>query len=109
MRDFLQRPSCVYTSSRGLSRLQKTMWSQIAPWPENIDLILSDYQKEMIETDSYLYTANNDRDYAGSDEHNSKSIILYLFWWNSEENTRLSEIFYLSLPHQSKFIKLISE
>ena len=38
----------------------------------NIDLILSDYQKEMIETDSYLYTANNDRDYAGSDEHNSK-------------------------------------
>ena len=46
------------------------MWSQIAPWPENIDLILSTYQKEMIETDSYLYTANNDRDYAGSDEHN---------------------------------------
>lgn len=28
----------------------------------------------MIETDSYLYTANNDRDYAGSDEHNSKHI-----------------------------------
>ena len=50
------------------------MWSQIAPWPENIDLILSTYQKEMIETDSYLYTANNDRDYAGSDEHNSKHI-----------------------------------
>ena len=24
----------------------------------------------MIETDSYLYTANNDRDDAGSDEHN---------------------------------------
>ena len=41
----------------------------------NIDLILSDYQKEMIETDSYLYTANNDRDYAGSDEHNSKNIL----------------------------------
>lgn len=43
-------------------------------WPvvedcQNIDLILSDYQKELIETDSYLYTANNDRDYAGSDEH----------------------------------------
>ena len=35
---------------------------------------MSTYQKEMIETDSYLYTANNDRDYAGSDEHNSKHI-----------------------------------
>ena len=50
-------------------------------WPifeyitSNIDLILSDYQKEMIETDSYLYTANNDRDYAGSDEHNSKNFL----------------------------------
>ncbi len=50
-------------------------------WPifeyitRNIDLILSDYQKEMIETDSYLYTANNDRDYAGSDEHNSKKFL----------------------------------
>ena len=41
----------------------------------NIDLILSDYQNEMIETDSYLYTANNDRDYAGSDEHNSKNFL----------------------------------
>ena len=41
----------------------------------NIDLILSDYQKEMIETDSYLYTANNDRDYAGSEEHNSKNFL----------------------------------
>ena len=28
----------------------------------------------MIETDSYLYTANNDRDYLGSDEYNSKHI-----------------------------------
>ena len=50
-------------------------------WPifeyvtKNIDLILSDYQKEMIETDSYLYTADNDRDYAGSDEHNSKKFL----------------------------------
>lgn len=50
-------------------------------WPifeyvtQNIDLILSDYQKEMIETDSYLYTANNDRDYAGSNEHNSKNFL----------------------------------
>ena len=41
----------------------------------SIDLILSDYQKEMIETDDYLYTANNDRDYAGSDEHNSKKFL----------------------------------
>ena len=45
----------------------------------NIDLILSDYQKEMIETDDYLYTANNDRDYAGSDEHNSKNFLGYEF------------------------------
>ena len=54
-------------------------------WPifggntENINLILSDYQKEMIETNSYLYTANNDRDYAGSDEHNSKKFLGYEF------------------------------
>ena len=41
----------------------------------SIDLILSDYQKEMIETDSYLFTANNDIDYAGSDEHNSKKFL----------------------------------
>lgn len=51
-------------------------------WPvveycQNIDLILSDYQKEMIETDSYLYTANNDRDYAGSYEHNN---VKFLGW-----------------------------
>ena len=43
-------------------------------WPvvescQNINLILSDYQKEMIITSSYLYTANNDKDYADSDEH----------------------------------------
>ena len=41
----------------------------------NIDFILSDYQKEMIETDDYLYTANNDIDYAGNDEHNSKNFL----------------------------------
>ena len=51
-------------------------------WPvvencKNIDLILSDYQKELIETDSYLYTANNDRDYAGSDEHKN---VKFLGW-----------------------------
>ena len=45
----------------------------------NIDLILSDYQKEMIETDDYLYTANNDIDYAGSDEHNSKNFLGHEF------------------------------
>ena len=54
-------------------------------WPifeyitKNIALILSDYQKEMIETDSYLFTANNDRDYAGSVEHNSKKFLWYEF------------------------------
>lgn len=50
-------------------------------WPifeyntKNIDLILSDYQKEMIETASYLYTANNDEDYADSAEHKSKKFL----------------------------------
>lgn len=44
-------------------------WQIFEDITPNIDLILSDYQKEMIETDSYLYTANNDRDYAGSYEH----------------------------------------
>ena len=51
-------------------------------WPvvencQNIDLIMSDHQKEMIETKSYLYTANNDRDYAGSDEHKN---VKFLGW-----------------------------
>ena len=41
----------------------------------NIDLILSDYQKEMIETDDYLYTANNDIDYAHSNKHLSKNFL----------------------------------
>lgn len=41
----------------------------------NIDLILSDYQKEMIETDSYLYTANNDIDYADSNKHWNKNFL----------------------------------
>lgn len=50
-------------------------WQIFEDITPNIDLILSDYQKEMIETDSYLYTANNDRDYAGSDEHNSKNFL----------------------------------
>ena len=51
-------------------------------WPvvencKNIDLILSDHQKEMIETNSYLYTANNDRDYTDSDEHKN---VKFLGW-----------------------------
>lgn len=45
----------------------------------NIDLILSDYQKEMIETDDDLYTANNDIDYALSPEHVSKKFLGYEF------------------------------
>ena len=49
----------------------------VVEYCQNIDLILSDYQKEMIETDSYLYTANNDRDYAGSYEHNN---VKFLGW-----------------------------
>ena len=43
---------------------------------KNIDLILSEYQKEMVETASSIYTAN-DRDYAGSDGHNSKEFLGY--------------------------------
>ena len=45
----------------------------------NIDLILSDYQKEMIETDDNLYTANNDIDYALSNEHRDKKFLGYEF------------------------------
>ena len=45
---------------------------------EFIDLILSDYQKEMVKKDLY-YTANDDKDYAGSDEHNSKKFLGYRF------------------------------
>lgn len=41
----------------------------------NIDLILSDYQKEMIKTDDYLYTANNDIDYADSNKHRNKNFL----------------------------------
>ena len=54
-------------------------------WPifeditQNIDLILSDYQKEMIETDDDLYTANNDIDYAFSPEHVSKNFLGHEF------------------------------
>ena len=43
---------------------------------KNIDLILSEYQKEMVETAPSIYTAN-DRDYAGSDGHNSKEFLGY--------------------------------
>lgn len=45
----------------------------------NIDLILSDYQKEMIETDDGLYTANNDIDYALSNKHVNKNFLGHEF------------------------------
>lgn len=48
------------------------IFSDITP---NIDLILSDYQKEMIETDDNLYTANNDIDYADSNKHWNKNFL----------------------------------
>ena len=48
------------------------IFSDITP---NIDLILSDYQKEMIETDDNLYTANNDIDYAFSNKHLNKNFL----------------------------------
>lgn len=48
------------------------IFSDITP---NIDLILSDYQKEMIKTDDNLYTANNDIDYADSNKHRNKNFL----------------------------------
>ena len=50
-------------------------WSIFEDITPNIDLILSDYQKEMIETDDDLYTANNDIDYALSNEHRNKNFL----------------------------------
>lgn len=52
------------------------IFSDITP---NIDLILSDYQKEMIKTDDDLYTANNDIDYALSNKHLNKNFLGYEF------------------------------
>ena len=54
-------------------------WSIFEDITPNIDLILSDYQKEMIETDDNLYTANNDIDYALSNEHRDKKFLGYEF------------------------------
>ena len=54
-------------------------WPIFADITPNIDLILSDYQKEMIETDDDLYTANNDIDYAFSPEHVSKNFLGHVF------------------------------
>ncbi len=45
----------------------------------NIDLILSDDQKELEETDLSTYTPANEREYAGSSEHNSKEFLGYTF------------------------------
>lgn len=46
---------------------------------EKIDLILSDYQKEMILTGTKLHTANNDKDYSNSDEHKNKNFLGHKF------------------------------
>ena len=54
-------------------------WQIFEDITTNIDLILSDYQKEMIETDDDLYTANNDIDYAFSPEHVSKNFLGHEF------------------------------
>ena len=50
-------------------------WPIFGDITPNIDLILSDYQKEMIETDDNLYTANNDIDYADSYKHWNKNFL----------------------------------
>lgn len=54
-------------------------WPIFGKITPNIDLILSDYQKEMIETDDDLYTANNDIDYSGSNKHHGKEFLGYEF------------------------------
>ena len=54
-------------------------WPIFADITPNIDLILSDYQKEMIETDDDLYTANNDIDYALSNKHLNKNFLGHEF------------------------------
>lgn len=54
-------------------------WPIFADITPNIDLILSDYQKEMIKTDDDLYTANNDIDYALSDKHLNKNFLGHEF------------------------------
>lgn len=54
-------------------------WQIFEDITPNIDLILSDYQKDMIETDDDLYTANNDIDYAFSPEHVSKNFLGHVF------------------------------
>ena len=54
-------------------------WQIFEDITPNIDLILLDYQKEMIETDDDLYTANNDIDYAFSPEHVSKNFLGHEF------------------------------
>lgn len=76
--------SGAFTECSQLSKLTfgPINYADARNWPvvedcQNIDLILSDYQKEMIETSSYLYTANNDKDYAGSDEHKN---VKFLGW-----------------------------
>ena len=54
-------------------------WPIFGDITPNIDLILSDYQKKMIETDDDLYTANNDIDYALSYKHVSKNFLGHEF------------------------------
>ena len=52
----------IYTLDRGASRLQKTMWSKIAPWPEKIPTCMAnafwrtstDLQKQTLLTSSIL-------------------------------------------------------
>ena len=54
-------------------------WQIFGDITPNIDLILSDYQKEMIKTDDDLYTANNDIDYALSNKHLNKNFLGHEF------------------------------
>jgi hypothetical protein len=79
--------SGAFTKCNQLSKLTfgPINYADARYWPifegitPNIDLILSDYQKEMIETDDDLYTANNDIDYALSNKHVSRNFLGHEF------------------------------
>lgn len=79
--------SGAFTKCNQLSKLTfgPINYADARYWPifegitPNIDLILSDYQKEMIETDDDLYTANNDIDYALSNKHLNKNFLGHEF------------------------------
>ena len=61
----------------------------------------------MIETDSYLYTANNDRDYAGSDEHNSKHIHPHFTGYGQGSIRHDEKVAYLTFEGRKEAKKIV--